>query len=177
MAGIPDVGDAAPHFRLPSTEGTISLSDRLGERAVLLVFYPGDETPVCTKQLCDYRDNVSVFRDLGVDVLAVNPQPLASHERFARKHELPFPLLADTDKRVCRAYGALSLFGTAKRALVLIDPQGRIRWRRTDFPFFRRTADELREVIAAQHLETTREAPEERGRERARKSGKSGDVD
>lgn len=148
MARTPDVGDPAPDFRLPSTEGEIHLAERLTQGSVLLVFYPGDDSPVCTKQLCDYRDNLSVFADLGVDVLALNPQGVDSHERFAKKHGLPFPLLSDADKSVCRAYGALGLLGAAKRALVLVGPDGRIRWRCADLPIFRRSADELREVIA-----------------------------
>jgi peroxiredoxin len=143
-----DLEDLAPDFSLPSTAGEIKLSDRLAKNSVLLVFYPGDGTPVCTKQLCDYRDNLAVFADLGVDVLAINPQSLDSHRRFAGKHELRFPLLSDTAKLVCRAYGALGLLGLTKRMLVLIDRDRRIRWRCTDLPIFRRTAEEIREVIA-----------------------------
>lgn len=152
MSQSPDVGERAPDFTLPSTAGPVSLKERLGKRAVLLVFYPGDDTAVCTKQLCDYRDNLAVFSDLGVDVLAVNPQSLESHERFAKKHQLPFPLLSDADKEVCRSYGALGLLGMAKRALVLVGRDGTICWRRTDLPVFRRSADELREVIAGLDL-------------------------
>ncbi len=148
MASSPGIGDTAPDFTLPSTEGTIRLSDRLEQRAVLLVFYPGDDTPVCTRQLCDYRDHLEIFAGLGVDVLAINPQPLDSHERFAKKHALPFPLISDEDRTVCRAYGASGLLGMTKRALVLIGQDGRVRWRRTDLPIFRRTADELRDVIS-----------------------------
>ena len=148
MPEVPDVGDPAPDFSLPSTQGQFRLKDRLERRAVLLVFYPGDDTPVCTKQLCDYRDNLGAFRDFGVQVLGINPQGLESHRSFAAKHGLTFPLLADTDKSVCRAYGALNFMGMAKRALVLIDRDGRVRWRRTDFPLFHRTAAELREVLA-----------------------------
>ena len=148
MAETPDVGDPAPDFSLPSTQGAISLKNRLESRAVLLVFYPGDDTPVCTKQLCDYRDNLSVFTDLDVDVIAVNPQPLDSHEAFAKKFSLPFPLAADEDKSVCRAYGTLSFLGYAQRALVLIGRDGKIKYKRSDFPMFRRSADELRTVIS-----------------------------
>jgi len=147
MANTPDVGDPAPDFTLPSNEGEISLGDRLSKNAVLLVFYPGDDTPVCTKQLCDYSDNLGAFADLGVDVLAVNSQSLDSHEKFAKKRGLPFPLLSDTDRAVCRAYGAAGLLGMTKRALVLIGKDGRVRWRRTDLPIFHRSADELIEVI------------------------------
>ena len=148
MAPSPGIGDAAPDFTLPSTEGRIRLSERLKQRAVLLVFYPGDDTPVCTRQLCDYRDHLEIFAGLGVDVLAINPQPLESHERFAKKHALPFPLISDEDRTVCRAYGASGLLGMTKRALVLIGQDGRVRWRRTDLPIFRRTANELRDVIS-----------------------------
>jgi len=143
-----DLEDLAPDFSLPSTEGEVKLSNRLATNNVLLVFYPGDGTPVCTKQLCDYRDHLAVFADLGVDVLAINPQSLDSHRRFADKHALPFPLLSDSEKRVCRAYGAVGMLGLTKRMLVLIDRDRRIRWRCTDFPVFRRTAAEIREVIA-----------------------------
>ena len=76
MARPPTEGQPAPDFTLPSTSGEITLSERCGDRSVLLVFYPGDDTPVCTKQLCYYRDHLGVFEDLGVDVLGVNPQSL-----------------------------------------------------------------------------------------------------
>jgi peroxiredoxin Q/BCP len=143
-----EVGDPAPDFALQSTRGEISLSKLRESGSVLLVFYPGDDTPVCTKQLCDYRDNLSVFADLGVQVVAINPQGLESHERFAEKYDLPFPLASDPDKSVCRAYGAIGLLGSAKRALVLVGSDGNVRWQRSDLPIFRRSADELREVIA-----------------------------
>ena len=74
MANHPDVGEQAPDFTLPSTQGEITLSKLRAKGAVLLVFYPGDDTPVCTKQLCNYRDNLSSFADLGVQVVALNPQ-------------------------------------------------------------------------------------------------------
>jgi len=150
MSRTPEVGDLAPDFTLGSTAGTVTLSAHLkqgGQASTLLVFYPGDETPVCTNQLCDYRNNLDVFRDLEVSLLAINPQSLESHEAFAKKHGLPFPLLSDPDKSVCRAYGALGLLGMAKRALVLVGPDQRIRWRRSDLPIFRRSAEELRDVI------------------------------
>ena len=148
MAHAPDSDEFAPDFTLPSTDGEITLSERLAQSAVLLVFYPGDNTPVCTRQLCDYRDNLKIFSDLAVDVLAINSQSLESHERFAKRHALPFPLLSDADKTVCRSYGAVGLLGTTKRVLVLIDRDGRIRWRCTDLPIFRRSAEEIREAIS-----------------------------
>jgi len=147
VADTPDIGDRAPDFELESTAGPIRLGERLEKSAVLLVFYPGDDTPICTRQLCDYRDNLAAFRDLGVDVLAINPQGLDSHESFAKKHDLPFPLCADEDKAVCGAYGANGLLGMTKRALFLIDRGGVVRYRKVDLPIFRRTAEELQTVI------------------------------
>jgi len=148
MSRTPDVGSPAPDFELASTRGSIRLKDRLVESEVLLVFYPGDDTTVCTRQLCDYRDNLAVFSELGVDVMGVNHQPMDSHERFARKHSLPFPLLSDPDRSVCRAYGATGLLGTTRRTLVLIGRDGRVRWRHDDLPIFRRSAAELRGILS-----------------------------
>ena len=148
MAKHPDVGDRAPDFTLPSTQGEITLSKRLANGAVLLVFYPGDDTPVCTKQLCDYRDNLAVFTDLGVQVIALNPQAMASHEKFATKHALPFPVAADAGGAVCKQYGAAGLLGMTKRALVLVGRDGRVQWRKTDFPLFYESAAEIRQAIA-----------------------------
>lgn len=148
MAKPPQVGDPAPDFTLPSTQGSIHLSEQLAQRPVLLVFYPGDDTPVCTKQLCNYRDHMGVFSDLGVAVLGINPQSESSHASFAKKHSLPFPLLADAGGGVCRQYGALNFLGMAKRALVLVGRDGRVKWRRTDFPLFHQTADDVRSAVA-----------------------------
>lgn len=143
------MGDLAPDFQLPSTGAEVCLSQRLKDREALLVFYPGDETPVCTKQLCDYRDNLDAFSRLGVDILAINPQSLDSHERFSTRRGIPFPLLCDADKSVCRSYGVLGVLGMAKRALVLVGRDGRIKYRRVDLPFFYRSSEELCRVIEA----------------------------
>ncbi len=148
MASGPQVGDAAPDFRLDSTRSEIRLSERWTNGPVLLVFYPGDDTPVCTRQLCDYRDNLSVFSDLGVEVIAINSQPLASHRAFAEKHGLPFALVSDPERTTCRAYGALGLLGMTRRALFLIGDDGRVLYRQVDLPIFRRTAEELQGVLA-----------------------------
>ena len=148
MASGPDVGDQAPDFALPSTAGEIRLSTLLARGPVLLVFYPGDDTPVCTKQLCNYRDNLEVFGQLGVQVVAINHQSVDSHRAFAEKHKLPFPVVADSGGAVCREYGALNFLGMAKRALVLVGRDGRIKWRRTDFPIFHQTAADVREAVA-----------------------------
>jgi peroxiredoxin len=148
MASIPEVGDPAPDFTLPSTRGEIALSKALRNGPVLLVFYPGDDTPVCTKQLCNYRDNLEIFGDLGVQVIAINPQSEESHRKFADKHKLPFPVVADATKTVCARYGALNFLGMAKRALVLVGRDGTIKWRRTDFPIFHQTAADVKAALA-----------------------------
>ena len=148
MAKQLDVGDAAPDFTLPSTQGDVTLSQKLANGAVLLVFYPGDDTPVCTKQLCDYRDNLAVFGDLGVQVIALNPQSLSSHQNFAKKHALPFPVAADEGGQVTKLYGASGLFGMTKRALVLVGKDGRVQWRKSDFPLFFESAAKIRQSIA-----------------------------
>ncbi|RIL01682.1 MAG: peroxiredoxin [Proteobacteria bacterium] len=148
MPQHPSAGERAPDFTLPSTQGDVALSALLAKSPVLLVFYPGDDTPVCTKQLCNYRDHLGVFEGLGVQVVALNAQSLDSHRAFAEKHRLPFPIASDADGAVCKAYGAAGLFGMTRRALVLIGQDGRVQWRRTDFPIFHQTADDVREAIA-----------------------------
>ena len=147
MANL-SVGDPAPDFTLESTQGEVTLSKLLEAGSVLLVFYPGDDTPVCTKQLCDYADNLSTFSDLGVQVLGINPQSLKSHRKFADKYELPFPLVADPDKDVCRAYDAIGLLGMTKRALVLVGKDGTVRFTRSDLPIFHKSASEVEELIS-----------------------------
>lgn len=129
MAKTPRVGEAAPDFELPGTGGPFKLSDHRGERVVLL-FYPGDNTMVCTKQFCSYRDRAADFSALDATVVGISAQDLASHEGFAGKHGLNVPLLADTDKAVARAYSALTPgLGTTKRAVIVIDAQGIVRHR------------------------------------------------
>src|SRR6202163_3159700 len=123
MAKTPSVGEAAPDFELPGTDGTFRLSEHRGERVVLL-FYPGDETPVCTKQFCSYRDRADDFAALDATVVGISSQALVSHEQFAAKHGLNVPLLADVDGDVARAYSASSSRLGTKRAVVVIDEQG-----------------------------------------------------
>jgi len=122
------IGDRAPDFTLPCTGGTeCSLLDHAG-RPVVLVFYPGDDTAVCTKQLNSYNDGLEQFAALDAQVIAISSQNLESHERFAGKHGLRFPLLADTDKKVAALYGTLGPLGFPRRSIVIIDGEGIVRY-------------------------------------------------
>jgi peroxiredoxin Q/BCP len=122
------VGDHAPDFQLPGTgDRTFSLSEFRG-RAVVLVFYPGDDTPVCTKQLNTYNDELEQFDDLNAQVLGISAQDLSSHDRFSERHGFKFPLLADTDKAVAAAYGTLGPIGFPRRSVFIVDAQGVVRY-------------------------------------------------
>jgi peroxiredoxin Q/BCP len=123
MAKTPQVGEQAPYFELPGTTGQFRLSEHRGERVVLL-FYPGDNTPVCKKQFCSYRDRADDFAALDATVFGISAQNLASHEGFILKNRLTVPLLADVDKAVGKAYSA-----SGKRAVIIIDEQGVVRHR------------------------------------------------
>jgi thioredoxin-dependent peroxiredoxin len=125
------IGNPAPDFTLPWTgEGSFSLSGRRG-RWVVLAFYPGDFTPTCTKQFCNYRDGREQIEDLDADVVGISPQDVDSHERFIAEHDLTVPLAADVDKSVARSYGVLAPGGTlVRRAVFVVDPEGVIRYRK-----------------------------------------------
>jgi peroxiredoxin Q/BCP len=127
----PEIGAEAPDFVLDGTspDGRESyvLSDLRG-RPVVLAFYPGDETPVCTKQLCSYQDDLGRFAEFDAQVLGISPQNLDSHERFAARRGLTFPLLADPDKTVARLYGVTGPLGI-RRAVFVLDAEGIVRWK------------------------------------------------
>jgi len=108
-------GTQAPDFTLPdSEERMVRLSSFKGKK-VLLIFYPGDDTPVCTAQLCDYRNNVTQFTQRGITVLGISADSTESHKTFAAKNQLPFTLLSDSSKKTAEAYGALGFLGMAQR--------------------------------------------------------------
>jgi thioredoxin-dependent peroxiredoxin len=118
------VGDRAPDFTLPGTGGRdYSLSEFAG-RPVVIVFYPGDDTPVCTKQLNSYNDDLEQFSQMKAQVLAISAQDVASHDAFAGKHGFDFPLLADTDKAVASLYGTLGPIGFPRRSVFIVDAEG-----------------------------------------------------
>jgi thioredoxin-dependent peroxiredoxin len=128
MAKSPQVGEQAPDFELPGTDGPFRLSDHRGQRVVLL-FYPGDNTTVCTKQFCSYRDHPDQFASLGATVVGISAQDLDSHEGFIAKNGLTVPLLADVDKAVAKLYSASGGPLGTKRAVVIIDEDGIVRYR------------------------------------------------
>ena len=122
------VGDLAPDFTLPATGGTsVSLSSFRGQ-PVVLVFYPGDDTPVCTKQLNSYNNELSAFEGVGAQVLAVSAQDVASHDQFSSKYGFGFPLLADTDKAVASLYGTVGPLGFSRRSVFVINGGGVITY-------------------------------------------------
>jgi thioredoxin-dependent peroxiredoxin len=141
------VGQRAPEIDLPDQNGQRWRLRDHGGQVVVLLFYPGDETPVCTKQLCSVRDNWTRYQAAGAEVVGINTDPVAKHQRFAANHNLPLRLLADADGSVVRAYGMKNLLGT-KRGVVVIDAEGFVRYRRTVLPIFRPTDDEVLAAIA-----------------------------
>ena len=119
-------GSIAPNFRLQDQhDAWISLADQRGKWLVVY-FYPMDETPHCTEEACAFRDDIFAFRKLGVNVLGISVQDVASKKEFAAKHSLPFSVLADSDKSVAKAYGVLGMLGYARRETFVIDPNGRV---------------------------------------------------
>ena len=144
-----DVGDRAPDFELSGTGGkTYRLSDYRGQK-VILAFYPGDFTAVCTKQFCSYRDQGDRLDQLGADVLGISPQSVGSHERFTEEKRLNVPLLADEDKSVAKAYGVLA-GPMVRRAIFIVDEQGIVRHRKVTLVGLGfESVDDLERAVAA----------------------------
>jgi thioredoxin-dependent peroxiredoxin len=133
-------GAPAPDFSLPSTSGeTISLSDFKDKQAVVLYFYPKDSTPGCTVEACSFRDNLAAVQSYGAVVLGVSPDSVKSHASFTQKQSLNFPLLADSERELAKAYGVWvekkqygRVFMGIERSTFLIDKDGKIKkiWRK-----------------------------------------------
>jgi thioredoxin-dependent peroxiredoxin len=141
------VGDPAPDFELDGTDGRFRLSDHRGERVVLL-FYPGDNTPVCTRQFCSYRDSADEFDSLAATVVGISSQSVDSHEAFTAEHGLNVPLLADEDGSVAKAYSAHTPVIGTRRAAIIVDEEGTVRYRhdhRLGLDF--QTVDDLRDAL------------------------------
>jgi peroxiredoxin Q/BCP len=143
------MGEIAPDFELEGTDGRFKLSEHRGERVVLL-FYPGDFTPVCTKQFCSYADRYDEVDALDATVVGISAQSVERHHEFKSMHGIPMPLLADEDRKVAKAYGLTQPILGTRRAVVIVDESGRIAYRhahRLGLDF--QTVDELREALAS----------------------------
>ena len=143
------VGNAAPNFTLADGNGAEwQLSEHRG-KTVLLLFYPRDDTPVCTRQLCSVRDHWSDYESTGAEVVAISSDSVESHKKFAAKHSLPIRLLADHDGRVSKQYGMASWVpGRSARGIVVIDKDGKIAYEKVQpLSIFRPKDDEVLEAI------------------------------
>ena len=128
----PEIGQPAPDFTLPGIENGVrrdyTLSDYKG-RKVVVAFYPGDNTPGCTRQMCSYRDEFAVFEGVQATLLGISPQDVDSHEAWAKKRNLQFPLLADTDRAVAKAYGVAAPVIGIRRSVFVVDADGVLRYK------------------------------------------------
>ncbi len=124
-----NVGDRAPNFTLKNQNGeSVSLSDFKGEKAVVLYFYPKDDTPGCTTESCAFRDSYTTFSDVGAEVIGISGDSVSSHKQFAQKHNLPFTLLSDQGNQVRKLYGVpATLFVLPGRVTYVIDKEGIVR--------------------------------------------------
>jgi peroxiredoxin Q/BCP len=126
----PQVGDAAPDFTLSDADGNAWSLDGNSGKVVVLLFYPGDETPICTRQMCSVRDRWEDYAATGAEVVGISTDSVESHRKFAEHHDLPLRLLSDSDQAVANLYGARSLIpGKVARSVFVIDPNGIIRHR------------------------------------------------
>ncbi len=144
------IGENAPDFTLKAGDGNDwKLSDQKGKTVVLL-FYPGDNTPVCTKQLCSVRDNWADYQATGAEVVGISTDSAASHKGFAEKHDLPLILLADETGEVVEKYQVKSwLPGRSARSVVVIDKNGVVRYHKTEsLSLFRPKDDDILAAIA-----------------------------
>ena len=140
------IGENAPDFMLQDSDGNDwKLSEQKGKTVVLL-FYPADETPVCTIQLCSVRDHWSEYQQTGAEVVGINLDTVEKHRRFAEHHDLPLRLLSDADGQAVKAYDMKNFLGV-KRGIVVIDGAGVICFTRTVIPIFRPTDDEVLRAI------------------------------
>ena len=123
------VGQPAPEFELPDQDGQLHSLEDYRDRWVVLYFYPKDETPGCTTEACEFRDDIFAYREMNAQILGVSLDDVESHKDFAENHELPFPLLADSEGTAADAYGVKTKFAgmtVAKRQTFVIDPRGNL---------------------------------------------------
>jgi len=145
----PQVGAAAPDFTLKDGNGDDwHLSDKRG-KVVVLLFYPGDETPICTRQMCSVRDRWEDYSATGAEVVGISTDSVESHQKFSEHHELPLRLLSDASAEVANRYGARSLIpGKVARSVFVIDAAGVLRYRDVrPLGLFRPKDDEVLKAI------------------------------
>lgn len=143
-----NIGDTAPDFTLTDGNGEAwTLSDHRG-KVVVMMFYPGDDTPVCTKEMCSVRDHWSDYQATGAEVVGISTDSVDSHDKFSKKYDLPLRLLSDSKGEVRDLYGAKSILpGRTGRAEFVIDPQGKLAYSKVRPIGLFRPSDE--EVLAA----------------------------
>lgn len=141
------IGTQAPLFDLPATAGRqVKLSDYRGKN-LIIVFYPKDQTPGCTQQLCALRDDFDMFTGLNTEIIASNPDSVESHERFAEKQGYSFPILVDAERTMARDYHALKEDGVGiQRTVYIIDGDGVIRYAKQGLPPDSELADAIRSL-------------------------------
>jgi len=147
-----EIGQKAPDFTLPSDRGDITLSRYQGKQNVVLAFYPGDFTPVCSEEMESFERDWSKFRELGAEILGISTDSVAKHVEFSKKLGLEFPLLSDRGREISRKYGVANLFGI-NRAYFIVDLQGIVQYKHVEIlPVFKREDSEL--LIALRKLKS-----------------------
>jgi peroxiredoxin Q/BCP len=141
------IGDAMPDSTLVGPEGPVRLRERLG-KALVVYFYPKDETPICTREACEFRDQYQDFTDAGADVVGISRDDAASHEKFKTHHNLPFTLLSDPAGKVAEAWGAKSMLGLLPgRVTFVFDKEGKLRHRFSSQIRFGKHVDEALRIV------------------------------
>lgn len=148
MADILPLNKPAPDFALPAEDGaTYTVSQHRGISPILIFFYPGDFTPVCTAEVIAFRDDYTEFQQRGVVIYGISSDPVEKHQRFSQHCRVPFHLLSDANLEVSRMYGARGLLGT-RRAYYLIDKDGILRWQHAEIlPIFKLSTLSILEAL------------------------------
>lgn len=146
-----NIGDTAPGFSLSDQHGCMQcLSDLLSQGSLMLYFYPADFTPICTAQACEFRDAFKTLASMGMNTIGISPQSVESHRQFAEAQRIPFPLLADEDKRVIKSFGVQGPLGLGvRRATFLINTEGVVIQRVVADILLSRHKKMIKEALAA----------------------------
>ena len=146
------VGDKVENFKLEDQFGNqFDLYENL-DKNVLLVFYPKDNTPVCTTQLKNYSTNAGEWEKYDIKVIGINIDPIESHKSFCQNNDIDFPILSDPDKQISKQFDALNLFGQNKRKLVLIDKSKKVRFIKSTLPFIYLKSSEIMNYLKQEGL-------------------------